>query len=156
MYIEVFVLMAIVLGGSALVYATASSLTNSSQTGPEVQITRASIRQGAGVAVETVMVANTGTAAVTSLTVATYGATSSASFTLFLVNPSTGSSLSSTCGAGINPLSVPVCCTLAPGQSIVAAVTIDSNVFAAGARYLVTVTTSPTAQADAIVVAGSA
>jgi hypothetical protein len=152
-YIEVFILMAIALAGSALVYVAATSLASSSQGGAAVQISGAAIKQGSGVAVEMMAIANTGTVTITSLTLATAGISSSATFYLSLLNPSTGSPVSSGCGAGTNPASVPVCYYLLPGQSVIATVTIDANLFTVGARYTVSVSASPAAQAAAPVVA---
>ena len=155
-YIEVFILMAIVLAGSALVYVAAASIASSSQVGASLQISGAAIRQGAGVAVETMTIANTGAVAITSFTITTAGVTSSATFYLSLLNPLTGSPVSSSCGPGTNPLSVLVCCYMPPGQSIIATVTIDANVFTVVGRYALTVSASPASQATALVIAAAA
>ena len=155
-YIEVFILMAVVLGGSGLVYAAAMGLAYSSQSGASVQVTGATIRQGEAVAVETVTIANTGAVPVSSMTLETAGTSSSASFFLSLLNPSTGSTISSGCGAGANSASVPMCFALPPGQSVIATLTIETQLFAVGARYTVIVSASPPAEAAVQVLAASA
>lgn len=155
-YVEVFILMAIVLGGSALVYAAAMGLAFSSQAGASVQITGAAIKQGEAVAVETVTIANTGTVSINSMTLDTAGAASSASFYLSLLSPSTASTISSGCGAGTNPASVSMCFSLPAGQSVIATLTIEAQLFTVGARYTVSVSASPPAQAVDLVVAASA
>ncbi|HUI86630.1 MAG TPA: hypothetical protein VLY21_05715 [Nitrososphaerales archaeon] len=155
-YIEVFILMAVVLGGSTLVYAAAMGLAYSSQSGASVQVTGAAIEQGEAVAVETVTIANTGTVSVSSMTLTTAGAATSGSFYLSLLNPSTGSTISSGCGAGTNPASVPMCFPLPAGQSVIATLTVEAQLFAVGARYTVIVSASPPAEAAVQVVAASA
>lgn len=155
-YVEVFILMAIVLAGSALVYAAATGLASSSESGASVQITGGSIRQGEGVAVETVTIANIGTATISSMTLTTAGVASAGTFFLSLASPSTGSTLTSGCGAGTNPASVAMCFALPAGQSVVATLTIEAQLFTVGARYTVSLSASPPALAVAQVVAASA
>jgi len=155
-YIEVFILMAVVLGGSTLVYAAAMGMAYSSQSGASVQITGAVIKQGEAVAVETVTIANAGTVPVSSMTLTTAGAATSGNFYLSLLNPSTGSAISSACGAGANSASVPMCFALPPGQSVIATLTIGEQLFAVGARYTVIVSASPPAEAAVQVLAASA
>ena len=77
-YVEVMVLMALVLGTSALVYLAATNISASGTGGASVSISLAAIRQGADAAVEKVTVANTGTVTITSFTMTTVGVTSSA------------------------------------------------------------------------------
>ena len=155
-YIEVFILMAVVLGGSGLVYAAAMGLAYSSQSGAAVQITGAAIQQGEAVAVETVTVANTGTVSISSMTLETAGTSSSASFFLSLLNPSTDSTISSGCGAGANSAFVPTCFALPAGQSFIVTLTVEAQLFTVGARYTLIVSASPPAEAAVQVLAASA
>jgi hypothetical protein len=158
-YIEVFVLVAVVMACSALVYAAATSLAASGTGGASVAISLATIKQGANEAIEKVTVANAGTVTLTSFTIATSGPSfsySSATCQLSLLNPSTGSMTSPTCSF-TGPVSSGTV-NLLPGQSLVATVTIDasSGLFAVGALYTVTVSTPQAAQAVERVVATSA
>ena len=155
-YIEVFILMAIVLGGSALVFVAAMGLGYSSQSGASVEISAAEVRQGGGVAIETVTIANTGTVAISSMTLTTAGIPSSTTFNLSLLNSATGSTLPSSCGAGTNSAVVSMCFPLPAGQSVVATLTVEAQPFTVGDRYTVSVMASPPAEAVALVVAGSA
>ena len=153
-YIEVMILMALVLGTSALVYLAATNISASGTGGASVSISLAAIRQGADAAVEKVTVANTGTVTITSFTMTTVGVTSSASCYMSLLNPAIGSTTSPTCSF-TGPVSSGNI-SLPPGQSIIATVTVDAILFAIGSRYTVLVSAYPAALATAQVVATTA
>lgn len=155
-YMEVFILVAAVLGLSGAVYAVATQYATSTQ-GASLTITNAVIRQGTSIAVEGLTVANTGTVAFTAITMTTFGISSPATYCLSVLNPETGTTISSSCPAGSNPASVAVVANLLPGQSIVLTVTTQSgSVFAAGDTYSLIVSATPAAQSAAQVVAVSA
>jgi len=149
-YVEVMILMALVLGTSALVYVAATNLSASETGGASVSISLAAIRQGADAAIEKVTVANTGTVTITSFTITTVGVTSPSSCYLSLLNPATGSATSGTCS-----FTAPVTSgnlSLPPGQSIIATVTVEAILFAIGSRYTVLANAYPAALATAQVV----
>ena len=149
-------LIAVVLGASTLVYSAASRMAASAQGGAAVAISSATIKEGVDVAVERILVANTGSVVLNSFTVTTIGASSSATFYLSLLLPSTGFAVSSSCGAGTNPMSVPVCLNLSPGQSVVVTITIDAGPFTVGTPYTVIVSSQQAAQASQRVLAAPA
>jgi hypothetical protein len=153
-YIEVMVLMALVLGTSALVYVVATNIAASETGGASVSISLAAIRQGADAAIEEVTVGNTGTLTITSFTMTTVGVTSSASCYLSLLNPAIGATTSPTCSY-VGPVSSGTI-SLPPGQSVIATVTVDANLFAVGSRYTVVVNAYPAALATAQVVVTTA
>jgi hypothetical protein len=153
-YIEVMVLMALVLGTSALVYVVATNISASESGGASVSISLATIRQGADAAIEKVTVANTGTLTVTSFTMTTVGVTSSSSCYLSILNPAIGATTSGACSFTGPVASGAI--SLPPGQSIIATVTVDVILFAIGSRYTIVVNAYPAALATAQAVATAA
>lgn len=154
MYIEAFILIAIAMAGSILVYAAATGLAASGTGGASVSISYATIRQGTNAAIEKVTIANTGTVTITSFALATVGVISSATCYLSLFNLATGSTTSPACSF-TGPVSSGTV-TVAPGQSVVATLTVEASLFTVGTLYTVTMSTSPAAQAVQRVVATSA
>ena len=151
MYIEVMILMALVLGTSALVYLAATNISASETGGASVSISLAAMRQGADAAIEKVTIANTGTVTITSFTITTVGVTSSSSCYLSLLNPAIGTTTSGTCSFTGPVTSGNI--SLPPGQSIIATITVDAILFAIGSRYTVLVGAYPAALATGQVVA---
>ena len=153
-YIEVIILMALVLGTSALVYMAATNFSASETSGASVSVSLTAIRQGADAAIEKVTVANTGTVTITSFTITAVGVTSSSSCYLSLLNPAIGATTSGACSFTGPVTSGAI--SLPPGQSIIATVTVDAILFAIGSRYTVIVNAYPAALATAQVVATAA
>src|SRR5271157_2045385 len=101
-YLEVFVLIGIAIGGSALVYATTTKYQSVAQ-GAGVTVSQASIRQGLNQAVERLVVANTGTVTFSSFTISTVGTAggiSNAQFYVTLTNVATSSSITPSLTSG--------------------------------------------------------
>ena len=126
-YIEVMILMALVLAGSALVYVAAptSRLVN---WGCLRLISWRAIKQGADAAVETVTIANTGTVTITSFTMATVGVTSSSTLLPVAAQSSNRLAADVRLRSGTCSFTVPVCepSACSPDSPIIATVTIDA------------------------------
>jgi hypothetical protein len=133
-YIEVFILIAIAMVGSGIVYSAVTRYENAA-TGPAISVSDATIRQGANQAVERVVLANTGTVAFSSLTLTNLGAPTGATYCLSQLNPSTGSLISSSCPAGLNPSVITLPTSLGPGQAVLVSVTVYGGMFTIGAAY---------------------
>jgi hypothetical protein len=141
-YVEVFILIAIAVGGSGIVMAATSSYPQSLE-GPSVSVADASIRQGAYLAIESLTVDNTGQVPTASITVSTVPVSPSASFCYSLANPSTMATISTTCpnlATGPGTLAVP--CSLAPGNAVTVELTIMGKPFGVGSGEVVTVSSS--------------
>lgn len=151
-YLELFLLIGVATGGSALVYTTAGTYAAGAQ-GPVVSVSAATIRQGSGIAVERLAVSNTGVGPFLTVTISTPLLPSSAMY-CYSVSRSTGP-VSSTCPVlSTNPSSVTVAANLPPGDTVTIQLTIlGGSVFAVGSTYTVVVTTSNAAQASLQVVA---
>jgi hypothetical protein len=133
-YIEVFILIAIAMVGSGIVYSAVTRYENAA-IGPAISVSDATIRQGASQAVERIVLTNTGTVAFSSLTLTNLGAPTGATYCLSLLNPSSGTMLSSSCPAGSNPSVISVITALGPGQAVLVTVTVYGSVFAVGSTY---------------------
>jgi hypothetical protein len=133
-YIEVFILIAIAMVGSGIVYSAVTRYEHAA-TGPAISVSDATIRQGANQAVERVVLTNTGTVAFSSLILTNLGAPTGATYCLSLLNPSSGTVLSSSCPAGSNPSVISVPTALGPGQAVLVSVTVYGSVFAVGSTY---------------------
>ena len=141
-YLELFILIAVAIGGSALVYSVAYQYQPVVQ-GPGVTISQASIRQGLNQAVERVVLANTGTAAFNSFTLSTAGI-ANAQFYVSLTDAASRSSIAPSSASGTTgDNSITENVALSPGQSIVVSITIVSgSEFTVGQSYAVAVSTS--------------
>ena len=156
-YLEVFILIGVAIGGSALVYATTTKYQPVAQ-GPGVTVSQASIRQGSNQAVERMVMANTGTFSFSSFTISTVGTTGgipNAQFYVTLTDVATSASITPSPASGTTgDSSVTETVTSSPGQSILASITIVSgSEFTIGQSYTVIVSTSGAAQASIQVVA---
>ena len=145
-YIEVFVLVGIVIGGSGIVLDAALGYTRT-MSGPAVTIVGASVRQGAYLASEELAIINSGDGSAASFALVTTGVAPSALYCYSLYNLGTKSLLFSSCPAtSQNPGSVPVSYALAPGQSVLVEITVMGEAFTVGSSCQVTVTASSGAQ----------
>jgi hypothetical protein len=133
-YIEVFILIAVAMVGSGIVYSAVTQYEQAS-TGPAISVSDATIRQGTGQAVERILLANTGTVTLNSLTLTNLGVSAGATYCLSLLNPSSGAVVSATCPAGSNPSVITVPGSLGPGQAVLVSVTVYGSVFTVGATY---------------------
>ncbi len=138
-YLELFILIGVVVGGSVLVYATTTRYMPVAQ-GPGVTVSQASIRQGLNQAVERMIIANTGTVSFSSFTITTVGIVN-AQFYVTLVNVATSSSVTPSLASGTTgDNSITETVTISPGQSTLATVTVVSaSEFTVGARYSILV-----------------
>jgi hypothetical protein len=146
-YLEVFLLISIALGASLAVFGTLQSYS-SQVSEPSLSISYPSIRQGSGVALESVTISNTGPTAISGITVLNPEAPASASYCYSLWDPLNQSTISSTCKTlRQNPTSISLPQSLAPGASEVFELTVmGAGEFTIGASYSVTVATSSAAQ----------
>ncbi len=90
-YLETFILIGVVVGGSALVYATTIRFSAPVQNSSSITVSDVSIRQGSGVALEKMVISNTGTVSFTSFTITNVGSSSLAPYGLVVTNTVTGS-----------------------------------------------------------------
>lgn len=156
-YIEVFILIGIVVAGTAIVFSAVTKYEPVSQ-GASIGLSDASIRQGSNQAVERMVIANTGTVAFSSFTISTVGTAAgipNAQFYVTLTNVATSSSITPSPASGTTgDSSITESATISPGQSVLVAVTIvGASEFTIGQSYSVTVSTSPAAQATVSVAA---
>lgn len=152
-YLEVFVLVALALGGSGIVFAAGLGVASSAQ-GPGVSVYGFAVRQGAYFAVESATVYDVGDAPFT-FVLSTSGVSTAASYCYTVYSPEGGATVSTTCPAmSTDPARVPVATALSPGGGVVVELTIAGTAFSLGTDVKVTVTTSTGAQqsADAEVV----
>jgi hypothetical protein len=141
-YLELFILIAVAIGGSALVYAATYQYQPVVQ-GPGVTVSQASIRQGLNQAVERMIIANTGTVLFNSFTISTVGI-ANAQFYVALTDAASGSSITPPLPQGTTgDNSIAEGMTISPGQTIVASITIaSSGEFSIGQSYTVVVSIS--------------
>ena len=152
-YLEVFLLIAVAAAGSAVVLAAGLRSLASSQ-GASVSVTGGDIRQGAYLAVETLLVQNTGDAPFTSFVVSTSGVSQTATYCYSLYDPGSHSSVLSTCpGMEAGPGAVGISATVLPGRAVLVELTVMGRAFSPGAVSTVVVTTSAGSQGSAGVVA---
>ncbi len=147
-YLEVFILIGVAVGGSGLVYAATAEFRPAVQGGV-VNLSQASIRQGANQAVERMVVSNTGTVSFTSITISTVGIPN-AQFYVALANLATGTAVAPSLASGnTGDSSITESVTLAPGQSILASIiVVSTNEFTVGQSYTIIVGASGAAQAS--------
>ncbi len=142
-YLEVFILVGVATGCSAIAYSAVSSYA-ASASGPSLSVQGASIRQGTDAAVVTMTVVDTGDTALSSVQV-TAGASSPYCVSLL---SSSGAVLSSGCPTLTTTLPIALGATLQPGGSVVAVVTFpESGAFTVGAQYEVTASAGGTVDA---------
>jgi hypothetical protein len=145
-YLEVFLLIGLVIGGSAVVLA-AGLPTMGSARGPAVSLADATIRQGEHVATVSVLVYNTGSTPFGSFVLSTEGVSAASSYCYALYEPQEGSSVFTTCPRlALDPTSVTVSTYLNPGKGVLMQLTVLGAPFSPGTISSVTVTTSSGAQ----------
>lgn len=145
-YLEVFVLIALAIGGSAVVFGAALG-TATSARGGGVSLAGATIRQGDRIALESLAVYNVGDAPFAWFVVSTGGVPAAASYCYTLYDPAGRTVLSSTCPAvESDPASVNVSARLDPGRGVLVELTIVGPPLALGSVSTLTVTTSDGAQ----------
>lgn len=141
-YLEVFILIGVAAGGSAMVLGAVSAYA-SPLRGPAVAIEDPSIRQGAYAAVEKLTVFNAGSVDVETFTLTTSGVGSASGYCYTLFDPANSSLLSSTCPQGsADPSSVAIPHALRPGQGVGVEITIGGVAFSPGSGVVLTVVTS--------------
>jgi hypothetical protein len=148
-YLEVFILVAIAVGGSGLVLGVAMRYVGG-DGGPAVSIVSAQIRQGAEGALETVAVDDTGGGALGTLVISTSDPPPGAGYCYSVLAPASGTVLSTDC-PGSSPFDgeVAVPASVGPGGSLVVELVVTGGRFAVGSAHQVTVTSSGGAQAAA-------
>lgn len=148
-YIEVFVLVGVALGGSAVVYG-ATSVYGSSLRSAAVSIVSASVSQGSYLAVERIALFNDGQVTSASMTISTPQAPQAATYCYSVASPSTMAVISSTCPSSTpDPRSVTIAYALPPGGSVLVEVFVQGARFNIGSSLIVIVTTSSGAQDSA-------
>ncbi|MDG6920073.1 MAG: hypothetical protein JRN59_00915 [Nitrososphaerota archaeon] len=141
-YLEVFILIGVAMGGAALVMEAALGYY-ASLDGPSVSIAGASIRQGAGSAVETLLVTDTSGTGLGAFVVSTSGAPSSMTYCYSVYDPADQALLASACPApGSDPASVDVGYPLGAGATALVELVVAGDVFTIGSSHLVAVTTA--------------
>ncbi len=145
-YIQVFVLIGVAIGGSALLL-DATFAYSGSLPGGSIYMVYASLRQGGSAAVETVAVMNGGQAPVGSFIITTSQAPASAAFCSIIYSGSTQSVVSDSCPTlQSNPGSVRVTSTLNPGACLTVELVITGSAFSVGSTHMVTVSAPNGAQ----------
>ena len=141
-YLEVFILIGVALGGSAIVADAAWTYSGSAQ-GPSLQVSGAAISQGTGAAVEKLTLYDSGNSQISGIALSTTGVSSSAQFCYSVLDPVKQSVLASTCPTlSSNPTSVSLQITIQPGGSAVIELLVTGTPFTIGSSYTVTVSTS--------------
>lgn len=152
-YLEVFLLIGVAAAGSATVLMAGLRLVASTQ-GAAVSVAGGSIRQGAYLAIESLLVQNTGSVPFAWFDVSTSGVANGAAYCYALFDPVSLSTLASTCPAvTTDPEAVPVNATVPPGRAVLVEITVVGQAFSIGASTTVTVTTSAGAQESFVAVA---
>jgi hypothetical protein len=156
-YLEVFILIGVAVGGSALVYAVTNKYQPVAQ-GPGIITSQVSIRQGANQAIERLLVGNVGTVTFNSFTVSTTGSAggiADAQFYVTLTNVAAGASITPSPASGTTgDRVITETATIAPGQSVLATITIVSaNEFTVGQSYSIVVSLSGAQVSSQVVVA---
>jgi hypothetical protein len=146
-YVETFVLIALAVGGSALVLDVASRYASGSG-GTAVSVGEGVIVQGRYMALERIVVYNVGDSPITSFTVSTEGASPTASYCYSLFDPQNSKPIAATCpDMSEDPRDVYISSAIQPGRGLLVDLTIEGSSFQAGAGQVVAVTTSGGAQA---------
>ncbi len=153
-YLETFMLVAVAIAGSSIAYAATSNYTSTAQ-GPAVAVSDCIIKQGSNVAVERMLISNTGTVAFTSFTILT-PAIASNQFYITLTDAASGTPTVASQASGTAPMSITETTPILPGQSVLISITIiGSNEFTLGTKYSIIVSTSPAAEQQLLVFAVS-
>jgi hypothetical protein len=144
-FLEVFILIGVALGGSALVLSASTGYI-AGLRGPSISIAAASIRQGSESAVEAVELSNTGTSAARSFVIATSQVSDAATFCYSLLG-SANETMETTCPSmQQGPASVDITYSLQSGSTVEVELLVLGDQFAIGSTHLVTVTASSGAQ----------
>ena len=153
-YLEVLLLIALATAGSVLVFAGGLRSLASYQ-GSSVSVTQGAIRQGAYLAIESLLVQNTGDAPFTSVEVSTSGVVSGTKFCYTLYDPLSLFTVLTTCPAA-SPYqgSVGVAANIPPGKGLLVELTMFGQAFSPGSVSTIIVTTSAGSQGtlDAVAV----
>ncbi len=148
-YLEAFILIGVALGGSGIVFGAATRIASSMQ-GASVTVSDAGIVQGTHFAFEKLTVSNTGQVPITSFTVSTLAAPTSASYCYTLTNPATLQVVSTSCPVmTANPRTVTIFCTVPPGGVLLVTLQLVGSVFAVGSSSQVIVLASAGSSAAA-------
>lgn len=145
-YVEVFVLIGIAAGGSALVLGAAIPLV-SGPRGPSVEVQDGSIHQGAYLAIVRLTVMNPAQIPIATFDVSTSQVPSSASYCYAVHDLATGAQSAGTCPTTSgNPGSVTIDYPVKPGGAAAVVIEIFGQAFGIGSTCTITVTTSSGAQ----------
>ena len=145
-YVETFVLIGVVVGGSGLVLAAAVAFTSSAQ-GPSISVGAASIRQGAYLAVERLAVYDTGRTPVSGFTVSTLGVSGSSLYCFTLTVPPGTAVVATDCPpTNPGPGSVQISRTVPSGGALLVEITLAGQAFVEGSTAEIIVTTQDGAQ----------
>lgn len=145
-YLEAFILIGLASGGSTVVLFAFYPLASGSG-GPAVAVEGASIRQGNYLALEKLIVVNTGPSPLSSFMLTTGQVSQTGVYCYSLYNPSSGAQLASTCPpATPNPSSISIATAIPSGGSVGVIVTVVGAAFGVGTSCLLTVTASSGAQ----------
>lgn len=145
-YVEVFVLIGIAAGGSAVVLGATIPFV-SSLGGPSVSVQDESIHQGAYLAIVRLTVMNPGMIPIASFDVSTSQVPKSSSYCYAVYDLATGARSAGTCPTTLgNPASVTIDYPVKPGGAAGVVITIFGQVFGIGSTCTVTVTTPAGAQ----------
>ena len=145
-YVEAFVLLGIVAGGSGLVLGGALQLATSFH-GEDVAVLDESIHQGTYLAIERLTLMNTGQSPMSSFVISTSGIPDSASYCYTVYDLGTNSQRAGTCPVtASDPTSVTIGYPVQPGGGVGIVITIFGSVFGIGSTCTLTVTTSTGAQ----------
>ena len=150
-YLEAFVLIGIVIGGSGMVLDTALKYSSFSQ-GQSISIVSANIKQGRFLATESVVVADIGETSFSSLTLSTIPTPSGATYCYSLLNPVSMAVIQTTCPTmAYNPSLVPIESGLAPGGSVLIELVLWGQAFTPGASCTITAIAHEGAQQSSVV-----
>jgi hypothetical protein len=153
-YLATFLLVGVAVGGSGVVYEASLGYAGGQSAG--IRLQGASIRQGAGAAVLTVEAFNLGQAPITWLVFGLVGVPSSASFCYSLSDTATRATLADNCPTfTVNPTTVTIPQTIAPGGGVLVELTILGSPFVVGNGYLVSLTASSGVSQSSLVTAVS-
>src|SRR5271157_3525070 len=138
-YLQTFILIAVALGGSLLAFREVSAYANSSG-GPSVQIWDASLRQGAGIAIERLTVSNSGTTVFPYIVVLNPHLNTGVGY-CYTVASVAGRVVAGTCPTMVaDPTSIRVASNLTSGSTVVVTIILQgSGVVSEGTAYPVLV-----------------
>lgn len=153
-YLQTFILIAVVLAGSAAVYRTVSGYAGTAG-GASLMLSSSSITQGKGAAIETATLTNTGDESLGPIDLINAGLPSSLTYCFSAWSPSSRTVLADTCPTmQADPDSIQTTLSLSTGSSVVIEVTLPgAGVFSVGSAYALVATAGGGAQASAQVVA---